>query len=256
MTIRRSAMRQSAPSRNLQKALGLLLMFLLVPLAISCDGLPGKPDISDMPPDPRTLVDPVVLYSENCSGCHGADGTHGAARSMNDPLYLAFVGRERFAEIVDRGVPGSLMPGFGSTQLLSAAQQKAVVNGIYDRWGGSPEGVELPPYSVPALSGDALEASVKRGAEVFATHCTSCHEDASQVTNPTYLALVSDQALRSTVVCGRTDLGKPDWRGLDPSQSLSFMQITDVTNWLASHRTEFPGQSYDQSAQKRILEDD
>ena len=57
-------------------------------------------------------------------------------------------------------------------------------------------------------------------------------------------------------MCGRVDLGKPDWRGGVSGKALSFMQIADVTNWLASHRVEFPGQPYGQSAQKRILEDD
>ena len=32
------------------------------------------------------------------------------------------------------------------------------------------------------------------------------------IVDPSYLALVSDQSLRSTIIAGRPDLGMPDWR--------------------------------------------
>ena len=41
------------------------------------------------------------------------------------------------------------------------------------------------------------------------------------VIDPAYLALVSDQALRTAVVAGRPDLGMPDWRGGAPGRRRS-----------------------------------
>jgi hypothetical protein len=56
------------------------------------------------------------------------------------------------------------------------------------------------------------------------------------VINPAYLALVSDQALRTAVIVGRSDLGMPDWRANIPGRSMSPQEISDVVAWLASHR--------------------
>jgi cytochrome c oxidase cbb3-type subunit 3/ubiquinol-cytochrome c reductase cytochrome c subunit len=61
--------------------------------------------------------------------------------------------------------------------------------------------------------------------------------------DPTYLALVSDQYLRSIIIAGRPDQGMPDWRS-DSSQSLTDVQITDIVSWLASRRIADPGQPY------------
>jgi cytochrome c oxidase cbb3-type subunit 3/ubiquinol-cytochrome c reductase cytochrome c subunit len=63
------------------------------------------------------------------------------------------------------------------------------------------------------------------------------------IVDPTYLALVSDQYLRSIIIAGRPDQGMPDWRS-DSNQSLTDAQITDIVSWLASKRTADPGQPY------------
>ena len=78
--------------------------------------------------------------------------------------------------------------------------------------------------------------------------CGSCHGDdgagkeggAGSVVNRFYLDLVSDQALRSTVIFGRTDLGCPSFLGPYPGQpdgrGLTSAEIDDVTAWLVSNR--------------------
>jgi hypothetical protein len=53
----------------------------------------------------------------------------------------------------------------------------------------------------------------------------------------------SDQNLRSIVIAGRPDEGKPDWRR-DGPQPMTDQQITDVLAWLASKRVANPGQPY------------
>ena len=61
--------------------------------------------------------------------------------------------------------------------------------------------------------------------------------------DPSYLALVSDQYLRTTVVAGRADLGMPDWRGFIAGRALSPEEISDVVAWLVTKRTPVPGRS-------------
>jgi hypothetical protein len=42
--------------------------------------------------------------------------------------------------------------------------------------------------------------------------------------------------LRTTVVVGRSDLGKPDWRSNVPGHPMSSQEIDDVVAWVAMHR--------------------
>jgi hypothetical protein len=56
------------------------------------------------------------------------------------------------------------------------------------------------------------------------------------VIDPSYLALTSDQALRTAVIAGRSDLGMPDWRGNIAGRAMTAQDISDVVVWLASHR--------------------
>ena len=222
----------------------------------ACDELPGRPSMSDLPVDPATVTDFDVLYDTRCSGCHGADGTLGAARPLADPLYLAFIGKERFADVVNQGVPGTLMPGFGVGELLTDAQITALVDGAYARWASSTTPDDLPPYEAAAMPAAQLAASVTRGRDTFQAACSRCHDGGGDVIDPAYLALVSDQSVRTTIVCGRPDLDKPDWRHDLTDGALTEQQIADLTNWLTSHRVPFPGQPYTRSAQQRIDDND
>jgi len=210
-----------------------------------CDGLPGKPKPSDQAPLPSQVMAFGALYGTNCAGCHGTDGRLGASRPLNDPVYLALVPRERVRRVIADGVPGTLQPGFGAAAggSLTDAQIDALVSGIFDKWGKSAQGgaVGLPAYAT--AGGDAA-----RGQAVYATACAACHGPEGKggpkggaVADSSYLALVSDQYLRTTVIAGRSDLGMPDWRGYTPGQPLSEGQVSDVVAWLAAQRRPVPG---------------
>lgn len=218
-------------------------------LAAGCDSLPGKPTKSEEYRLPSQVLDFASLYGTNCAGCHGADGRLGPARPLNDPLYLAVASDEDLQQVIARGVPGTTMPAFAISEggTLTDEQIAALVREMRERWAKPSElaGVELPPYSAPL--GDPA-----RGAEVYATFCASCHgadgTARGSIVDPSYLALVSDQALRSTVIAGRTDLGMPDFRGEQGATPMTAQQIADVVAWLASQRSEFPGQPYVRNA--------
>ena len=60
------------------------------------------------------------------------------------------------------------------------------------------------------------------------------------IVDGSYLALVSNQSLRTTVIAGRPDRGHPDWRHCVPGEALSGAQVSDVVAWLVSQRPALP----------------
>lgn len=214
-------------------------------VAAGCDSLPGKPRPSDREKLPSQIMAFSVLYRDNCAACHGADGRLGASRPLNDPLYLAVVPRSRLREVIANGVPGTLQPAFAQSAggTLTDAQIDALVNGLLERWGVAKplKSTELPSYSAPP-------GNAARGKAVYATACAGCHgpdgksgHSSGAITNASYLWLVSDQYLRTTVIAGRADLGMPDWRGYTPGQPLTARQISDVVAWLIAQRGPVQG---------------
>jgi cytochrome c oxidase cbb3-type subunit 3/ubiquinol-cytochrome c reductase cytochrome c subunit len=149
---------------------------------------------------------------------------------------------------------GTLMPGFSKTPYggIEPDGITALAKGMKTFWNGMPGQVQsqgtgtLPTYAYTADAGDA-----STGAGSFATFCGSCHgsngtgkEDAAgSVVDESYLLLVSDQALRSTVLFGRIDLGCPSYLGPYPGQpkdrSLTLGEIDDITAWLVSQRVSY-----------------
>jgi len=219
------------------------VLLVMTALLAACDSLPGKPTEADRPLRPGQVVDFATLYGQNCSGCHGKDGLLGAARPLNDPVYLTIAGRERMVQATANGVPGTTMPGFAASAggMLADDQIGIIVDGMISTWGARnllPS--DFPPYTAlaPGISGS--------GESVYAARCASCHgadgtggPRGGSVVDGAYLGLVSDQALRLAVICGRIDLGMPDWRagGQTP---MSEQEISDVVAWMVAKRPQFP----------------
>jgi mono/diheme cytochrome c family protein len=216
-----------------------------------CDAMPGRPR-----PDARELAPTEVmafeaLYARNCAGCHGQTGRLGAARALNDPVYLAVVPPERLRQVIAAGVPGTAQPAFALSAggPLTDPQIEILARGIADRWRrpGAVGGGETPPYDGGRAAGRE-SGNADRGRGVFASTCARCHGDDGQggprgggVANSSYLALVSDQHLRTTIIAGRSDLGMPDWRGDGSTAPLTPQQVSDVVAWLVAQRRPVPG---------------
>jgi cytochrome c oxidase cbb3-type subunit III len=221
---------------------------VLVVLLAGCGAPPGQARPGSMTPAPADIVEFSALYAANCAGCHGANGREGAAIALADPVYLAIVDHRAMRTSVANGVRGTSMPAFAQAAggMLTNKQIDALVDGIRSRWSrpGVLNGANPPSY-VPTAAGD-----VRRGEAAYQTFCLSCHgrggegADASAITNDSFLALTSDQGLRTMVIAGRPELGAPDWRGNVADRPMSDQEITDVVSWLASHRVVALGQPY------------
>ena len=201
---------------------------------------------------PNEVLEFGTLYSENCAGCHGEAGRGGAAIALSDPVYLAIADDGAIRKVVSKGVPGTAMPAFAESAggLLTDKQIDVITQGMRSRWTKPGILDEANPPSYAAKSaGDA-----HRGEATYKTYCESCHgpdgrggTKGSAITNDSFLALVSDQGLRTIVIAGRPELGAPDWRGNVADKPMSDQEVTDVVAWLTSRRVDVPGQPYSAS---------
>jgi mono/diheme cytochrome c family protein len=193
-----------------------------------------------------------ALYSNNCAACHGAAGKGGAANALADPVFLAIVDDAAIRRVTAIGTPATPMPAFAESAggMLTDEQIDVLVRGIrsWQKPAGF-NGANPPPYASEG-PGDS-----RRGSVAYATYCSSCHgpegrggKKGSSIVDGSFLALVSDQSLRTTVIVGRPELGAPDWRGDVPGHPMSAQEVSDIVAWLAAQRTQFPGQPYPDSA--------
>ena len=94
----------------------------------------------------------------------------------------------------------------------------------------------------PVMRGGAGRCSRRTARRVTASDGQGAR--ASSIVDGSYLALVSDQGLRTTVIAGRPELGAPDWRGNVPGRTMTSQDISDVVAWLSAQRPPFPGQPH------------
>jgi mono/diheme cytochrome c family protein len=218
---------------------------------VSCGPAPGRPGKDSEALAPTEVVEFRVLYAANCAGCHGREGRGGAAIGLADPVYLAIADGTAISRVIAGGMPGTAMPAFAqSAGGMLTDVQIAVITGGIRSWSRPGALGVIPPSRAAKSVGDA-----QRGKAAFGTYCASCHgargeggPRGSAITDNSFLALVSDQGLRTVVIAGRPDLGAPDWRGYLPGRPMSEQEVTDVVAWLASQRVQNPGQPYSVSS--------
>lgn len=228
----------------------ILAGFVLLLAVIGCQHMPGMPKAAIEVPNPASITNFATLYGENCAGCHGENGKNGAAYNLSNPDYLVWVDDATLRKVIANGEPGTQMPAFAQSAggFLTDAQVDALVHGIRAAWPvmlDRPQGAAPPPPYTSTIQGNA-----PHGQQVYQTACARCHQQPSQsVVNPTYLALVNDQTLRTIIIAGRPDLGQPNWQQYIPRRALTDQEVTDVVAWLASQRSQTPGQPYSQPQQ-------
>jgi cytochrome c oxidase cbb3-type subunit 3/ubiquinol-cytochrome c reductase cytochrome c subunit len=234
----------------------MLLTAALMMYASGCGHAPGKPGLQPESLRPSQVLAFPALYRQNCAGCHGVSGKYGAAISLDNPVYVAFAGGSNIAAITGAGVPGTLMPPFSKASggMLTDQQVQIIAQGIVSTWGNSADmgGQSPPPYA------SHLTGNPANGQKAFATFCARCHgpggggvrggeHQTGSLIDPSYLALISDQGLRSIIVAGAPRQGMPDWRSDAQgagARPLTDQEITDIVAWLGSFRVQTPGQPY------------
>jgi mono/diheme cytochrome c family protein len=244
------AIHQPSFGRNVQR----LTLVLLTALTMGCVP-PGKPDPANRPIMPDQIVDFDQLFAVNCAGCHGEKGEFGPAPPLNNPLFVEIVPEEDLLTVIRDGRGGTPMPPFAQERggTLTDEQIRVLVAGIKSRWKSQkPLPESLPEYAI-ANSSPGLNShdTLKRGEQIFSNVCASCHGDNGKGTGgdlenainvPAFLALISDQAVRRTIICGRQDLGMPNFAESDGRsddfQPLSTDEIEALgallANWRAS----------------------
>jgi mono/diheme cytochrome c family protein len=226
-----------------------------------CSSPPGQRRETSEILAPNEVTDSRTLYAENCAGCHGSEGRGGAAIALADPVYFAIANDASIRKVVANGVKGTSMPAFAQSAggMLTNKQIDLITTEMRSRWS-RPEilnGANPPAYAANSAG------NARQGEVVYGTYCASCHGSQGQgarkgsaITNDSFLALVSDQGLRTIIITGRPELGAPDWRGNLPGKAMSNQEITDVVAWMASRRVQIPGQPYGASNYAQRQESD
>ena len=251
--------RQSGHAAGCAVALAIALTGLA-----ACHQAHGRPGPGTETRRPDEITDFHALYRQNCAGCHGRTGKDGAAIALANPVYIAWAGEEVVRGAIQNGTASKLMPPFSKSAggTLSDAQVDALVHGILAEWG-KPNLLRSanPPAYKATLTGNA-----ERGFAAYGVYCARCHGATGQggpgdgkeapgktgsgkngwlgsIVDPSYLALISDQDLRSVIIAGWPDGVMPDWKS-DAAEPMTDQQVTDVVAWLASKRVATPGQPY------------
>ena len=198
---------------------------------------------------PEDVVSFDRLYKQNCSACHGENGSGGPALDLANPNYQALVDGASLRRWITSGMPGTEMPAFGESAggFLTPQQVDTLVGGMRLRWAHADQMVhEMPPYSSTTIG------NVEQGHQIFEVNCSSCHQQEQQkITDNSYLALMNDQSLRTVVIAGRPDLGQPDYKQVRPGQPLTEQDVSNIVAFLHSLRSDTPGQPYPETSIKR-----
>ena len=225
----------------MRKTTTLAVFSVTAMLAVTACDAPGRQVVETAVIRPADIADFRVLYFENCSGCHGANGQGALTVGIGRPVYLAIADDAIIRKTIEEGRPGTPMPAFAQKAggLLTDAQIDILVHGIR---GWANPGVfanTKPPVYAASEPGEATQ-----GAEIFKVSCAQCHgpegHGARTIADSSYLALVSDQHLRTVIIVGMPNLGMPDWRS--HSKPLSNTDVGDVVAWLAAQRESLSAQ--------------
>lgn len=221
---------------------------MALPLLAGCD-LPGRPKPGPEVPRPEAVTSFDTLYNENCAGCHGASGQNGSATNLANPKYQALVDDASLRDVIAHGEKSTLMPAFDirSGGSLTGAQIEVLISGMRAHWGKGNvlAGQNPPPYKA-THPGD-----VSKGQAVYTAACARCHGVTAQHPGPagsildgSFLALINEQTVRTTILAGRPDIGEPDWQGHIPGRPMTDDEVTDVSAWLIAQKPAIPGQPY------------
>src|ERR1700679_4301183 len=181
-------------------AISSFLSLTLVMSGAGCHRRIGPPNDQEEHMRPENVVSFDRLYKQNCSACHGESGSGGPALDLANPNYQALVDDASLKRWITSGMPGTQMPAFGESagEFLTSQQVDVLIAGMREQWSPKDQSsTDMPPYS------SNTAGNVEHGQDIFRVSCSSCHQQGQQkITDASYLAVVSDQRLRSIFIPG------------------------------------------------------
>src|ERR1700761_803581 len=154
-----------------------LLTLALAVAGLGCDRKIGPPNDQEELMRPENVASFDRLYKQNCSACHGENGSGGPALDLASPKYQALVDDASLKRWITSGMRGTQMPAFGESAggFLTPQQVDVLVAGMRARWDHKNHGAaDMPPYSSSAIG------SVEHGQDIFRASCSSCHHEGRQ----------------------------------------------------------------------------
>lgn len=197
-------------------------------LLVQIEALPGGESLS------RGLT----LYAQNCSACHGVDGSGTPLAPPLDNPDLQARGADEIRRTIEEGVPGTLMAGWAET--LSPAEVSDLVDLIL-RWDElQTAGIALPtPEPVVMPSTPEMIAA---GEQLFSVACATCHgveaygtRMAPSLNNQGFLGETPDAAIYQIIAQGVPGTAMPAWGG-----RLSDEEINSLVAYLRSLEATAP----------------
>jgi mono/diheme cytochrome c family protein len=159
---------------------------------------------------------------------------------LANPEFQALVDDNTLRDIISHGLIGTQMPAWSQQAggMLTDQQINAIIAGMRKEWRkpNAFGGLTPPPYHQPE------GGSAQHGQQLYQQRCAACHQgnERQQPNSPVYLSLVSDDAVRSIIIAGRTDIHQPDLRHDNPDgaegQPLSPQDVTDIVAYLHAQR--------------------
>ena len=134
------------------KRLQYLCASAMLSLLLSgCSSPHGQPQGDSEAVAPSQVSDFATLYSQNCAGCHGAQGRGGPAIALADPVYLAIVDQGAMRKVIENGIHGTSMSAFAQSAggMLTDKQIDVITSGMLSNWSrkGILDGSNPPSYA-------------------------------------------------------------------------------------------------------------
>jgi cytochrome c oxidase cbb3-type subunit 3 len=182
--------------------------------------------------------DGARLYVQNCAACHGEDGNGGIGVPLALPSFQTVVSDDYLRSTIRHGRPGRVMPAFTA---LSDDEIAAVVKHVRTWNKGA-----AATYGSTPIKGDAVH-----GKTLFANYCSACHGAGGEggkgtgvtlsrprdlpiippaLHNPGFLASITDEMIKTTLVMGRKGTPMLSFRELGLSDS----DINDIVSFVRS----------------------